>query len=71
MKTLVRTLIVATLVAATGAANAGPRYYAPRHHHHHHGGPGLGGLVLGLAVALPLIALAHDCLLYTSPSPRD
>lgn len=61
MKTLARTLIVATLVAATGAASAGPRgYYEPPPRYHHHGGPGLGGLVLGLAVALPLIALAHE-----------
>jgi len=60
MKTLVRLLIVATLAAATGAASAGPRYYGPRHHHHHHGGVGLGGLVLGLAIAVPLIALAHE-----------
>lgn len=60
MKNLVRLLIVATLAAATGAASAGPRYYGPRHHHHHHGGVGLGGLVLGLAVAVPLIALAHE-----------
>ena len=61
MKTVVRTLIVATLVAATGVATAGPRYYGPpRHHHHHHGGSGLGGLVLGLAIAVPLIALSHQ-----------
>jgi len=63
VKTLVRTLIVATLVATTGVASAGPRYYGPpdRHYHHHHGGGiGLGGLVLGLAVAVPLIALANQ-----------
>ncbi|RZL37776.1 MAG: hypothetical protein EOP35_07635 [Rubrivivax sp.] len=62
MKTLVRTLIVSTLVAATGVASAGPRYYAPpqRYHHHHHGGTGLGALVFGLAVAVPLIALANQ-----------
>jgi len=62
MKALVRTLIVSTLVAATGVASAGPRYYSPppRHHHHHHGGHGLGALVFGLAVAVPLIALAHQ-----------
>jgi hypothetical protein len=62
MKPLVRTLIVSSLVLATGAASAGPRYHGhvPRHHHHHHHrGPGLGGLVLGLAVAVPLIALAQ------------
>lgn len=62
VKTLVRTLIVATLVAATGLASAGPRYYEPppRHHHHHHGGAGLGALVVGLAIAVPLIALANQ-----------
>lgn len=63
MKPFARTLIVSSLVVATGAASAGPRYYgqAPRHHHHHHHrGAGLGGLVLGLAVAVPLIALAHQ-----------
>ena len=59
MKTLVRALIVSTLVASTGLASAGPRYY-PGPRHHHHGGPGLGGLVLGLAVAIPLIALANQ-----------
>jgi len=59
MKTLVCVLIASTLVAATGLASAGPRYYdAPRHHRH--GGSGLGGLVLGLAVAVPLIALANQ-----------
>ena len=58
MKTVVCALISFSLVAATGVASAGPRYYdAPRHHH---GGSGLGGLVLGLVVALPLIALASQ-----------
>jgi len=56
---LVRTLIVSTLVAATGLASAGPRDYGPRYHHHH-GGVGLGGLVVGLALAVPLIALASQ-----------
>lgn len=62
MKTLARTLIVSVLVTTTGLASAGPRYYGPpsHHHHHHHRGVGLGGLVLGLAVAVPLIALAHQ-----------
>lgn len=60
MKPLVRTLIVSTLVAATGLASAGPRYYGPPPYHHHHHGWGLGGLVLGLAVAVPLIALASQ-----------
>lgn len=59
MKALVRTLIVSTLVAATGLASAGPRDYGPRYHHHH-GGVGLGGLVVGLALAVPLIALASQ-----------
>lgn len=61
MNTLVRALILCTLVAAQGVAGAGPRYYGPpQHYHHHHGGVGLGGLVLGLAVAVPLIALASQ-----------
>ena len=61
MNTLLRTLIVSTLVAAHGLAGAGPRYYGPPdRHYHHHGGIGLGGLVLGLAVAVPLIALASQ-----------
>lgn len=61
MTHFVRTLIVASLLVATGVASAGPRYYdAPRHHHYHHGGIGLGGLVFGLAVAVPLIVLANQ-----------
>lgn len=61
MKAFARTLIVSALVAATGVAGAGPRYYGPSSgHYHHHGGWGLGGLVLGLAVAVPLIALANQ-----------
>lgn len=60
MKTLVCALIASTLVAATGVASAGPRYYDEPRHYRHHGGGGLGGLVLGLAVALPLIALANQ-----------
>jgi hypothetical protein len=73
MKPLVRTLIVSTLVAATGLASAGPRYYGGPYHHHHHG-VGLGGLVLGLAVAVPLIALANQAdrqpeVVYVPPPP--
>lgn len=61
MKTLVRTLIASALVVSTGLASAGPHGYGPGpRHHHHHGGWGLGGLVLGLAVAVPLIALANQ-----------
>lgn len=61
MNTLVRTLIASTLIAATGLASAGPRYYSPPpRHYHHHGGSGFGALVLGLAVAVPLIALANQ-----------
>lgn len=76
MKTLARTLIVSVLVTTTGLAGAGPRYYGPPSHHHHHEyrGPGLGGLVLGLAVALPLIALAQQAdrqpdVVYVPPAP--
>jgi hypothetical protein len=60
MKPVVCALIASTLVAASGVASAGPHYYEPPRHYHHHGGIGLGGLVLGLAVAVPLIALAHQ-----------
>jgi hypothetical protein len=61
MKTLARVLIVSALVASHGLASAGPRYYdAPRHYHHGGGGIGFGGVVLGLALAVPLIALANQ-----------
>ena len=60
MNPIARALIVSALVAATGVASAGPRYYDAPRHHHHHGGIGLGGLVFGLAVAVPLIALASQ-----------
>ncbi|NCT85044.1 MAG: hypothetical protein GXC94_18000 [Comamonadaceae bacterium] len=74
MKPLVRTLIVSTLVAATGLASAGPRGYGPGPRYHHHGGAGLGGLVLGLALAVPLIALASQAdrapdVVYVPPPP--
>lgn len=74
MKALARTLIVSMLVAASGLASAGPRYYGPPAHHHHHHGVGLGGLVLGLAVAVPLIALASQAdrapeVVYVPPPP--
>ena len=58
-----RVLIVSSLVAAHGLASAGPHYYQPppppHHHHHHHRGPHLGKWALGLAVAVPLIAIAE------------
>jgi hypothetical protein len=63
MNALARTLIAAALVAATGVASAGPHHpVGPRHyhHHHHHRGYGLGALAFGLAVTVPLIALAHQ-----------
>lgn len=61
MKRLVRTLIVSTLIAATGLASADPRYHGPPpRYHDHHGGSGLGALIVGLAVAMPLIALAQQ-----------
>lgn len=78
MNTLARTLIVSVLVTTTGLASAGPRYYGPpshhHHHHHHRGGVGLGGLVLGLAVAVPLMALAAQAerppeVVYVPPAP--
>ncbi|MDT9002399.1 hypothetical protein RQP53_24170 [Paucibacter sp. APW11] len=64
-KSLTRALIISGLVLAQGVAMAGPhgghgRWEPPRHHHHHHGGVGVGGLLLGLAVAVPLIALASQ-----------
>lgn len=55
MKMLVRASVVLSLLAAQGLASAGPYYH---HHYHYYRGPGLGGLVFGLAVAVPLIALA-------------
>lgn len=76
MKTVARTLIVCTLLAAQGLAMAGPRYYGPppRHYHHYHGGSGWAGLALGLAVAVPLIALANEANrapepVYVQPAP--
>lgn len=61
MKRIARTLIVTALVAATGLAQAGPRHYNPQpRYHHDHGGSGLGALVVGLALAVPLIALASQ-----------
>lgn len=62
MNALARTLIASALIAATAAASAGPRHHygARHHHHHHHRGSGLGALVVGLAVAVPLIALANQ-----------
>ena len=63
MPPLFRTLIVSTLVLATGAASAGPGHHGGYYGHgprHYHGGGGWGGLVLGLAVAVPLIALASQ-----------
>lgn len=62
MPPLFRTLIVSTLVLAAGAASAGPGHHGGHYGHgprHYHGG-GWGGLVLGLAVAVPLIALASQ-----------
>lgn len=75
MNTFARTLIVSTLVATCGLASAGPRYYGPPAHHHHHGGGiGFGGVVLGLALAVPLIALANQAdrgpeVVYMPPPP--
>lgn len=62
MKPIARTLIVLGLVAAHGLAAAGPRYYGHHHnrHHHHHRGSGVAGAVVGLAIALPLLALASQ-----------
>jgi len=74
VKPFVRTLIVSVLVAATGVAAAGPRHYGPppRYYHHHHGGYGFGAFALGLAVAVPLIALADrepDVVYVPQPAP--
>ncbi len=61
MKPIVRALIVTALVAGQGLASAGPRYYDRYdHHHHHHRGSSAGAVVLGLALAVPLIALARQ-----------
>lgn len=70
MKTLVRASVVLALLAAQGLASAGPRHHY--NHHHHHRGSGLGGLVLGLAVAVPLIAMANQAdreVVYVPPPP--
>ena len=63
MKPVARVLIVPAWWSACGLASAGPHYYhqpppPPHHHHHHHRGPHLGKMGLGLAVAVPLIAIA-------------
>lgn len=66
MKTIARVLIVSALVAAQGVAVAGPRHYDRHHHHHHHhghhrpNGAAVGAVVLGLALAVPLIAMARQ-----------
>lgn len=75
MKPIVRALIVTALVAGQGLASAGPRYYDRYHHHHHHRGSSAGAVVLGLALAVPLIALASradrapDVVYAPSPPP--
>lgn len=76
MNTLARTLIATTLIATTALASAGPRYgHHQRHyHHHHHRGSGLDALAVGLAVTVPLIALAHQAerapeVVYVPPAP--
>ncbi|MFG6462477.1 hypothetical protein ACG04Q_12940 [Roseateles sp. DXS20W] len=76
MKPIVRALIVTALVAGQGLAGAGPRYYDRyhHHHHHHHRGPSAGAVVLGLALAVPLIALASRAdrapdVVYAPPPP--
>lgn len=61
MNTFARVLIVSALVGAQGLASAGPRHHArAHHHHHHHRSVGVGGVVLGLALAVPLIAMASQ-----------
>lgn len=60
MTLLPRALIVSTLIAAHGLAAAGPRHYEPPPRHHHHRGIGFGGALLGLAIAVPLIAIANS-----------
>lgn len=59
-KILSRSLIVGALVLAQSAAQAGPHWghHHHRHHHHHRGGISVGAAVLGLTVAVPLIAMA-------------
>lgn len=74
MKPIVRALIVTALVAGQGLASAGPRYYDRYHHHHHHRGSSAGAVVLGLALAVPLIALASRAdrapdVVYAPPPP--
>lgn len=74
MKLLPRTLIVSALILAHGLAAAGPRHYDPPRHHHHHHRLGLGGALLGLAIAVPLIAIASHAdrspdVVYVPPPP--
>jgi hypothetical protein len=74
MKLLPRTLIVSALILAHGLAAAGPRHYDPPRHHHHHR-LGFGGALLGLAIAVPLIAIASQAadrerdMVYVPPPP--
>lgn len=79
VKLLPRNLLICLLTVATASANAGPHHLGPppwRHHHHHRGGgPDVGTLILGLAVAVPLIALAQKAdrpapeIAYVTPPP--
>jgi hypothetical protein len=74
VKPILRALIVSALVAAQGLASAGPRHYDRHHHHHHHRGSNAGAVVLGLALAVPLIALASRAerapeVVYAPPPP--
>lgn len=67
-----RTLIAATLVVATGAATADPYHHGRWDHGRPRGETrvsGWGALALGLAIAVPLIALAHHADRAPEPAP--
>lgn len=74
MTPVFRNLILTTLLVTTGLAHAGPRGYEPYRDHHHHEGSGFGALIVGLALAVPLIALANQVdrapdVVYAPPPP--
>ena len=72
MKSLARTLLVSALIATTALAHADPYRRGPMPRHERHEGHGWGALVVGLALAVPLIALASQAdrapeVVYTPP----
>lgn len=76
MKAVLRLLVIGTLAVASFGASAGPRYYGHAHGYYHGGGYGWGGLALGLALTVPLIAYANqvdrgpDVVYVPAPAPQ-